>query len=246
MRELGWISTILCVAALGCGGLPFRASGPTESPFVDNPLFVPQIDREFMWSQLVDVTDDYFKIEREDRVRSINGVLTEGRIETRPTVGSTLLEPWRGDSTYTYEKAHATLQSIRRRAIIRVIPNEAGYLVDVTVHKELEDLDKPENATAGGAAVRHDGTIVRTTGQAGRYSVTLGWIPLGRDTSLEQKMLADIRGRLRTVADLPPSNAAGPPQDGPEFGPSILAPETKTQRLPTLEEVAPGPRNSAP
>ena len=34
-----------------------------------------------------------FKIEREDRVRSINGVLTEGRIDTRPTNSSTILEP---------------------------------------------------------------------------------------------------------------------------------------------------------
>ncbi len=62
---------------------------------IENPLFVPPIDREFLWQQLVDVVDNYFKIEREDRVRSINGVLTEGRIDTRPTIGSTWLEPSR-------------------------------------------------------------------------------------------------------------------------------------------------------
>ena len=73
------------------------------------------------------------------------------------------------------------------------------------VQKELEDLDKPEHATAGGATLRHDGTIVRQEGAAGRYSVTLGWIPLGRDVTLEQRILADMRARLDLshVAPLP-------------------------------------------
>jgi hypothetical protein len=163
---------------------------------LENPLFVPAMDREFLWNQTVDAVDDYFRIEREERVRLIGGVLTEGRIDTFPTTGSTLLEPWRGDSTPGYEKWHATLQSIRRRAIVRVIPSEGGYLVDVQVLKELEDLDKPENATAGGATLRHDGSLVRQEGAAGRFSHTLGWIALGRDASLEQKILADLAGRL--------------------------------------------------
>jgi hypothetical protein len=97
-------------------------------------------------------------------------VLTEGRIDTFPITGSTIFEPWRRDSTPGYEKWHATLQSIRRRALVRLIPTEAGYLVDVVVQKELEDLDKPEHATAGGATLRHDGTIVRQEGASGRYA----------------------------------------------------------------------------
>ena len=39
--------------------------------------------------------------------------------------------------------------------------------------------------TAGGATLRHDGTIVRQQGAPGRPSVTLGWIPIGRDATLE-------------------------------------------------------------
>ena len=65
--------------------------------------------------------------------RLIAGVLTEGRIDTFPLSGSTLLEPWRRDSTRGYEKWHATLQAIRRRATVRVIPTEGGYLLDVIV-----------------------------------------------------------------------------------------------------------------
>jgi hypothetical protein len=185
-------------------------------------MFIPAVDRELLWNQTVDSVDDYFRIEREDRVRVIGGVLTEGRIDTFPTIGSTMLEPWRTDSTRGYEKLHATLQSIRRRATVRVIPTEGGYLLDVTVQKELEDLDKPESATAGGSTLRHDGTLVRQEGAPGRYTVTLGWIPIGRDMRLEQRILADVSGRLELGGNsggwldafeqmfLPPADAAGP------------------------------------
>jgi hypothetical protein len=201
---------LMLASAAGCAR--FRLpSGPqsflTGPAPLENPLFVPAVDQEFLWNQAVDTIDNYFRIEREERIRLIGGVLTEGRIDTFPTTGSTIFEPWRRDSTRGYEKLHATLQSIRRRAALRVIPTEGGYLLDVTVQKELEDLDKPENATAGGATLRHDGSIVRPEGQAGRFSVTLGWIPLGRDVSLEQRILADLAGRLNThghIGHLPP------------------------------------------
>jgi len=186
---------LLLSFASGCRGLFHSNSGGAARP-IENPLFIPPVDRELLWNQTVDAVDDYFRIEREDRVRSIGGVLTEGRIDTFPTIGSTVFEPWRVDSTRGYEKLHATLQSIRRRATIRVIPAEGGYLLDVVVQKELEDLDKPEHATAGGATLRHDGTLVRQEGLPGRYSVTLGWIPIGRDVTLEQRILTDISARL--------------------------------------------------
>ncbi|QDU26854.1 hypothetical protein ETAA8_19380 [Anatilimnocola aggregata] len=205
---LAWIALAFCLT--GCKGMlrgvdQSALYGAPAGP-VDNPLFLPPLDPEFVWSQLVDSLDDHFRIEREERVRLIGGILTEGRIDTFPQIGSTLLEPWRGDSTPGYEKLHATLQSIRRKATLRLIPTEGGSLVDLVVQKELEDLDKPEHATAGGATMRYDGTLVRREGLPGRYSVSLGWIPIGRDCSLEQKLLADIRARLNVPA-IGPGNA---------------------------------------
>jgi hypothetical protein len=215
-----------------------QAAGP---PVLENPLFIPAGDRELLWNQTVDAVDDYFRIEREERVRLIGGVLTEGRIDTFPTIGSTVFEPWRRDSTPGYEKVHATLQSIRRRATVRVIPIEGGSLLDVVVQKELEDLDKPQHATAGGSTLRHDGTIVRQEGAPGRYSVTLGWIPIGRDVTLEQQILAHVSARLDVPAPaaaghapvvvedlvLPPGAAAGPellPPQSPQPGMELLPP----------------------
>jgi hypothetical protein len=213
----------LAFCQVGCSGIHRQ----TAAAGIQNPLFVPPIDRELLWNTTVDVVDDYFRIEREDRVRMIGGVLTEGRIETFPTTGATLLEPWRRDSTPGYEKLHATLQSIRRRATVRIIPTEGGSLLDVVVQKELEDLDKPEHATVGGATLRHDGTIVRQQGPPGRYSVTLGWIPIGRDPSLEQKILSNLAARLH----LPGQPAYLPTWLEQMFSPAAAEP-TEAQPLP--------------
>ena len=221
----------------GCTGLFHRRSGDAAPPLLDNPLFIPAGDREFLWNQIVDEVDDYFRIECEERVRLIGGVLTEGRIDTFPTIGSTVFEPWRRDSTPGYEKVHATLQSIRRRATVRVIPVEGGSLLDVVVQKELEDLDKPQHATAGGATLRHDGTIVRQEGAPGRYSVTLGWIPIGRDVTLEQQIVAGVAARLDLHAPagghhdlVVGEDVLSPPGEpvGPELRPPQLQPGVET------------------
>jgi hypothetical protein len=210
---------------------------------ISNPLFIPPLDRDLVWNQMVDAVDDYFRIEREDRVRLIAGVLTEGRIDTFPTIGSTLFEPWRVDSTQGYEKLHATFQSIRRRATLRLIPTEGGYLFDVVVQKELEDLDKPEHATAGGATLRHDGTIVRQQGPPGRFSVTLGWIPIGRDVTLEQRILADFSARLDLHGQghqFPAMPEQVFSQQGEPVGPE-LRPALPTYPLPSHTPPSPEP-----
>lgn len=162
-----------------------------------NPLPVPVTDYEFLWQQLVDEVDDYFRIEREERVQLVGGVLTEGRIETYPLAGATILEPWRRDATHGYERAESTFQSIRRRATIRVTPTAAGYLVDLAVFKELEDVNRSENAPSGGVSLQHDGSLVRVELAPDTGPITLGWIPLGRDTVLEQRMLAELLKRVQ-------------------------------------------------
>jgi hypothetical protein len=190
---------IMCFG--GCNSFFPRRNGPPpefELPVnqVQNPLFIPQGDREFIWNQIVDELDNSFQIQREQRIHLESGILTEGFIETRPKVGSTLLEPWRTDSTSGYERWHATLQSIRRTARARVIPVENGYLLDLVVLKELEDVDKPVQASAGAIIQRHDSTLVREQVPPGTFSITPGWISLGRDISLEQTMLANLKSRL--------------------------------------------------
>ena len=62
---------------------------------VSNPLSIPTTNADVIWGPLVDVVDDYFEIRMEAPARLEDNVLIEGRIETKPQLSPTLLEPWR-------------------------------------------------------------------------------------------------------------------------------------------------------
>lgn len=172
-------------------------TSPVTQPALANPMLVPMANRELIWDQLVDTIDNYFVIAREERVRAVGEVLTPGWIETRPQLGSTHMEPWRRDSTPGFERLHATFQTVRRKAHIDMTPANGGFLVQVVVTKELEDVDRPQHSTVGGATRRHDGSIVRIQAPPVSGPIHLGWIPQGRDVALEQRILWEIRDRLR-------------------------------------------------
>lgn len=182
------IVTAGCVA-VGPNGQPRPV--PVQYP---NPALVPTRDHQLLWRVLVDVVRDNFKIQNEQRVQQVGDVLTEGRIDTFPRGGATYLEPHRDDSFGPYNRLESTLQTIRRHAHIRVIPDEDGFFVDVAVLKELEDLPQPEQARAGAATFRSD-TAPNFAGRdtASRDPYTGGsWIALGRDVALEQKILSRV------------------------------------------------------
>lgn len=165
---------------------------------LENPVMVPTNNPEFVWEQVVDVVDDYFKIQDEMPVREIIG--SEGELVTYPEVGSTLFEPWRMDSANFDERLESTLQTIRRQAVVRVKMVEGGYLVDVAVYKQLEDLAMPQNSMAGQATFAYSSTQVGVIDPITDEPLELGWIPQGRDAVLEQRMIGEITHRLGKVA----------------------------------------------
>ncbi len=151
---------------------------------------------------MVDSVDDYFRITREQPVANNQNVILDGRLETAYQIGGSIFEPWRKDSTPGFERLQSTLQSIRRRAIVTVRPMGRGYKLEVVVQKDVEDTDRSQYSTESTAAIRHDGSVVRRDEGYDDSPITLGWIPLGRDTSLEQAILNDILDRI-TKADSP-------------------------------------------
>ena len=239
------------------GSGPMVITGPSgEAPIGSTPgsivvpqssILVPAIDRDVMWDQLVDVVDDYFRIDQEERVKLIGTELTPGRIDTFPLTGATLLEPWHRDTVNCYERLESTLQSIRRRAFVNVtpvppgVPNPQGYLVDITVTKELEDVPLPIRASSGAATFRYDTSLQRDTefdtdpnripGDPARpngpRTPTAGWIPLPRDTALEQVMLTKIQSRVGGTITAPVATVSpGPPVLSPTVvPPGALAPQ---------------------
>jgi len=176
---------------------PPAQGGPPLGPVVANPLYVPVANQDWAWEQIVDVVEDYFRVERENRVQLVGNVLTEGRIDTFPQIGATILEPQRPDSVGRYNRWESTFQTIRRRAVLRVIPAQGGYLIDLAVYKELEDLPRPEQATAGAATFRNDSSLPSQVDESISHTrLSSQWLPLGRDTAVEQQMLAVIQARL--------------------------------------------------
>jgi hypothetical protein len=189
LRALPFVVALGLAFVSGCA--PWR-----PQTCLDNPLAIPASTCDEVWDQIVDVVDDSFEIETEQRVRRVGDVLTVGRIDTVPQTGSSFLEPWKKDAADLYERLHGTLQTLRRRATVQVIPTGDTFQVEVVVFKELEDLQMPQFSTAGSATFRHDGSMIRLEEPVGVQPYTLGWIPLGRDTALEQVMLNKIAARL--------------------------------------------------
>lgn len=189
-----WRATVLALLLIVPACAPLQSVQPAGK--FPNPVLVPIKDHDYAWEHLVAVVSDYFKIEREERVKLVGGVLTEGYLETAPVVGATWLEPWHGDSVGAYNRTESTLQTIRRRCIVRVTPANGGYLMDVAVFKELEDLPRPQEASGGDATFRFDASIQRYREPVGDRPPTLGWIQQGRDCDLEQRII----GRLLSGA----------------------------------------------
>jgi hypothetical protein len=190
------------VVAPGAAGSPDYYHAPQAAPVTS--VLVPVLDRDLVWNHVVDVVDDYFKVAREQRVRQEGDVLFEGQLETFPRTSPTVFEPWNPDAVTTQDRWENTLQSIRRQAFLRVIPAAEGFIVEATVNKELEDVERPEIAGVSGASLRNDNSVERfSSPQSGRRR-TLGWIGQGRDVLLEQRILSDIQSRLGAAGPLRP------------------------------------------
>jgi hypothetical protein len=230
---VAWLLGLAAVS--GCA----RWTQPPPPP-LENPLAIPAPQCDAVWDEIVDVVDDYFDIQSEQRVRQAGDVLTVGRIDTAPRTGATLLEPWRTDAVNGYERLHDTLQTIRRRAVVQVIPAGNFFQVEAIVYKELEDLPTAEFSTAGQATFRPDDGLVRLEEPVGVQSVTAGWIALGRDTALEQEMLAKIMARVgppQVSGMIPawayPNNWAQPWTSG--LAPVEVVPSPPGESVPAVE-----------
>jgi hypothetical protein len=195
MRSI-FAAAVLLPLLVGCIG---DIHWPLKSVNVayENPVAIPIANYQLVWDGVEDIVKQNFRIEREDPVRLIGNTLTEGRIDTFPMPGATYLEPWYHDSATDYERLESTLQSIRRFAVVKVIPAQnGGFWVDVAVFKELENLRQPEHATAGSATFRQDASLSSPLKPDQTPGKTQSWIPQGRDTAAEQRIIGQILDRF--------------------------------------------------
>jgi hypothetical protein len=196
MRRL--LVAVFAVAGLcGCAEMPIWNAPAAPQYASENPMLVSATNYDALWESVVDVVGDYFRIDREEPVRLLGSTLTEGRIDTFPKPGATVFEPWEGDSANSDAHLECTLQTIRRRAVVRVVPaGNNAFWIDVAIFKELENLPTPEHATAGAATFSYDTTLNRVVNPRRPNVQPQGWIPMGRDGALEQRILSQLQFRL--------------------------------------------------
>jgi hypothetical protein len=162
-----------------------------------NPVFVPIADPQCAWETVVGVVGAYFRIEHEEPIRLIGSEPIAGTITSLPEVSPTIFEPWRHDTVDPEQRIENTLQSMRRRAVVQVIPvrSQGGCMVNVQVFKELEDVVRPEHATSGAATLRYDSSLTRVENPVTGGQITQGWIARGRDAPMEQYIIGDLLSR---------------------------------------------------
>ena len=187
----GALSTVF-VCSTGCMTKPLMDNPlffrPEPGVCVENPVFIPLGPPAYgkVFENCLDIIDDYFEVSYANRY--------DGRIETFPRISPGIGQPWKEGSPGCYQRLEATLQSIRRRANILIQPaDDGGFFVQVTVYKELEDLPKPTVQSAGAATFRSDNTVERQYEVIDATIVDSKWVPLGRDTCLEQIILQRLK-----------------------------------------------------
>jgi hypothetical protein len=189
------VAALFAGLEIGCNGGPpgWKAPSVTRilspAPVAPNPLVIPTTDFELVWNKTVAVVDKYFDIESENRLART--------IKTQPQMGATILEPWALDSATVEDRVEASLQTLRRVAIINIDPAPTGgFLIRVEVDKFLEDMVKPDRQPAGRAVFINDFPVNRTREIVGPVPAPVGWIKRGRDQHLEQAILAGVRDAL--------------------------------------------------
>ncbi|MDF1745481.1 MAG: hypothetical protein P1V19_17415 [Gimesia sp.] len=173
---------MLCTLCTSCASSGFHAAPATPS----NPIQISGTNQDVVWERVVDTIHTYkFTIARENKL--------DGRIETGYKVGSNLLEPWHGDSVGFDNRLESSLQSIRRRVFVSVTPIEGGYLLGIEAFKEIEDVHTQTSSAPGGATFQQELSLRRDLNLVQERSSTPGWIPLGRDPTLEQDILESLQ-----------------------------------------------------
>lgn len=167
-----------------------------NAPSQKNPMYVTAVDHEQLWATVYDVMGNHFEIDKSDPIRLYEGVLTEGRLTTKPKVAPSLLEPWHRNSGSLRERCDSTLQSMRHRALVRIAPEQNGFNVEIRVYKEIEALRSPVGATASSGNMRFDGASGSVNDLIDVTTGSPGWNMAERDYALEGALLGEILYRL--------------------------------------------------
>ena len=181
------LQTALIFSA-GCASAPFNLTQQVASP---GPLMVHSTNEELVWERTADVLHNFlFEIERENKLTH--------EIVTEYKVGASMMEPWHLDSVGTANRLESTLQSIRRKVIVRVVPTDdrTGHWVTVEAFKEIEVPNGVVANSPGGATFEENNPLQRDLNLTVGQTLPTRWQSLGRDGLLERAILEELRTNL--------------------------------------------------
>jgi len=178
--------------------LPWLTNSPSES----SQALVPTNNHEALWEAIAEAVGMTFTIASEEPIKAFDNVLTEGRLETEPKISASVFEPWHDDTVTLGDRVEATYQTIRRRAIVRVTPEENGFLVQVSVYCEMEDLPRPIKSNASATLFQSTTPSERVVQPGPALPQSRGWYLTDRDPALEKQILQQILHRFRNPPNL--------------------------------------------
>ena len=197
MKRYKTILLILPLLLLSGGCVSYRPPlpdlfGMSSSTIQSSQTLIQTSDHERLWEAIAEAVSRTFTIASEEPVQVYDNILTEGRMETEPKIASSIFEPWHDDSTTLAARVEATYQTLRKKAIIRVIPDSNGFLVTVAVLVEMEDLDRPIESNASGTFIKTTSQTDRVVDASNSQSNSKGWFQYDHDTDLEKVILEQI------------------------------------------------------
>lgn len=213
------IATVAMILTLSMTTIVGCASSQTA---LKNPLPVDTSEYDLIFQAAMDVLQNQgYRLDRHD--------YRFGVVTTYPKVSPTLGEPWYSDNTTAQQAVASTVNYQRRRVNIRLVPDPeataaaakqltaeqaiasssanplpGGYLLDAQVL--IEQVETPLRYLTGSTA---SGRIARDLRDAPadlkeRNIKENYWRVIGRDTGLEQKLMADILRKTTTLAQKQP------------------------------------------
>jgi hypothetical protein len=188
----GWVA---CLLVAGCATSPpldnpvllRTAPGAVENPVLVSPGIPTAEAYREVFEKTIDILGDYFELLPPDPY--------DGRIIGKPRIAPGYEQFWKPGNPDSRGRLLATFQTVRQTATATVREGErGGFLVEVVVEKELEDLARPMQARMGAAAFQDSPTVDRQLEVVGGDTTAdQSWFKVGRDYALEQQILRRIR-----------------------------------------------------
>jgi len=162
--------------------------GPRKDQYQSSATITATADtRERLWRSAQETLRDHrFELDRVDR--------SAGVITTKYVTSQSVFEFWRHDVDTREDLWESTLNPVRRRVEVDVVPAEqsATNRVSVAVYKQrISSPDRQFNST--GAVYQYFGEVLpSTTGQERVTAADERWVDIGRDPAMEQYLLNSI------------------------------------------------------